>query len=226
MFALKLIYAVVVQAIFFGLLLFIPAGTLAWPRAWAFIISVMTATAATMLYLRNDEGLINERLKGPLQKGQPLVDKIVTNLFLVGFCAVIILIPLDLFRFHIMAQPGALMSMIGLVLLAGGWWLVALALHENAFAAGVVKYQPGRDQRVIDSGVYSRVRHPMYAGGVPFIIGICLWLGSYAAALLAIVPIALVAFRIRIEERFLRQELPGYQAYTERIPYRLIPFLW
>ena len=103
---------------------------------------------------------------------------------------------------------------------------MALALHENAFAAPVVKYQEERHQRVIDSGVYSKVRHPMYAGGIPFIIGICLWLGSYAAALLAIVPIGVLALRIVMEESFLRHELDGYEEYTARIRYRLIPFVW
>jgi protein-S-isoprenylcysteine O-methyltransferase Ste14 len=226
MFVLKLIYAVIVQGLFFGLLLLLPAPTVAWPRAWVFIGGTMAATAATMLYLRNHEALIDERLKGPLQKGQPLVDKIVTSLFLLAFCAVIVFIPLDVFRFRLLGEPSAMMSLFGLGLMAGGWGLAALALHENAFAAGVVRYQEERNQRVIDSGVYSKVRHPMYAGGIAFIIGMCLWLGSYAAALLAIVPIAGIALRLQIEESFLRQQLEGYQAYTERIRYRLIPFLW
>jgi protein-S-isoprenylcysteine O-methyltransferase Ste14 len=226
MFALKLIYAVVVQAALFGLLLFVPAQTLVWPRAWIFIAGVVGATAATLLYLHNSEALINERLKGPVQRGQPLMDKIVTTAFLVMFCAVVAFIPLDVFRFHLLGGPGRLMSLIGLGLMVGGWWLIALALHENAFAVGVVKHQDERHQRVIDSGVYAKVRHPMYAGGIPFILGICLWLGSYAATLLALVPIALMAVRIEIEERFLRQELEGYQAYTERVRYRLIPLFW
>lgn len=226
MFVFKMIYSAVMQAAFLGLLLFVPARTLAWPRAWIFIGGVVAATVATMLYLRNDQGLINERLKGPLQKGQPLVDKIVVNLFLAAFCGVMVFIPLDVFRFHLLGGPGALMSLLGLGLIAGGWWLIAIALHENSFASGVVKYQEERHQRVIDTGVYSKVRHPMYAGGVPFILGTCLWLGSYAAALLAIFPIGMMALRIQIEERFLRQELDGYQAYTERTRYRLIPFVW
>jgi protein-S-isoprenylcysteine O-methyltransferase Ste14 len=226
MFALKMLYAVLAQGVLFGLLLFVPAGTIDWPRAWVFIGVVLIATLLTMLYLRNSEGLINERLKGPLQKGQPLADKIVTNLLVLSFFAAIALIPLDIFRFHLMAEPGGLISLIGFGMMVGGWWLIALALHENAFATGVVKYQSERQQRVIDSGVYSKVRHPMYAGGIPFIMGSCLFLGSYAAVLLAILPITMMAVRILIEERFLQRELEGYRAYTERIRYRLIPFLW
>lgn len=102
------------------------------------------------------------------------------------------------------------MSSLGLALFVGGWVSVTLALHENAFAAPVVKHQVDRHQTVIDTGPYRLVRHPMYAGFIPLAIGMPLWLGSYAAAALA----------------FLRRELPGYTAYTGRVPYRLIPFLW
>jgi protein-S-isoprenylcysteine O-methyltransferase Ste14 len=226
MFVLKLGYSLLMQLAIFGLLLFGPAGTLAWPRAWFFIGCTLVGTVATMLYLRPDEGLINERLKAPIQKGQPLSDKVVTSLLLVTFAGLIIFIPLDVFRLRMIGEPGTLVSLLGLVLVAAGWWLAMLALHENAFAAPVVKYQKDRHQRVIDSGVYSVVRHPMYAGFVPFIVGTCLWLGSYAAALLAIVPIGVITVRILIEEKFLRQKLEGYCAYTQRTRYRLIPFVW
>jgi protein-S-isoprenylcysteine O-methyltransferase Ste14 len=222
----KSIYAMILQTAIFGLLLFVPATTLAWPRAWVFIAAIAAGTAVTVFYLRHDEGLINERLKGPLQRGQPLVDKIVLNLFLISFCGLFVFIALDVFHFHVLASPGVLGSLVGLGLIIGGWTLIALALHENSFATGVVRLQDERHQRVIDSGVYSKVRHPMYAGAVPFIIGSCLWLGSYTAALLASVPIAIIALRILLEERFLRQALEGYESYTERTRYRLIPHLW
>ncbi len=154
-----------------------------------------------------------------VQKGQPLADKIVLNLFLATFVCLIFFIPL-------MGGPRMLVSVVGLVLIAAGWWVIVLALHENTFAAPVVKHQEERDQRVIDSGLYATVRHPMYMGFVPFIVGVFLWLGSYAAALLTIVPIGVMVVRIIVEERFLRRELEGYGAYTERTRYRLIPFLW
>ena len=226
MFALKLIYSVVAQIALFGLLLLVPAGRWEWPRAWIYMGCMVAGTVATMIYLRNDEALINERLKGPIQKGQPLADRIVLGVFLATFAGLVIFIPLDVFRFHLMREPGPLVSIAGLILFAAGWWVIALALHENAFAAPVIKYQKERGQRVIDSGVYAKVRHPMYSGFIPFIVGTCLWLGSNAAALLSIVPIAVIAARIVIEERFLRRELEGYAAYVERTPYRLIPFVW
>ena len=128
--------------------------------------------------------------------------------------------------FHVMGKPGALVSSLGFALLIAGWWIVYPALRENAFAALAVKHQEERQQTVIDAGVYSIVRHPMYAGGALLMVGIPLWLESYPAALLASVPIAAIALRILFEERFLRRELKGYEPYTGRVRYRLIPFLW
>jgi len=90
----------------------------------------------------------------------------------------------------------------------------------------VVKHQKERKQTVIDSGVYARVRHPMYSSVILLLVGMALWLGSCAAALAAILPIALIGIRIIFEERFLRRELKGYDAYTARVRYRLIPYLW
>jgi protein-S-isoprenylcysteine O-methyltransferase Ste14 len=119
-----------------------------------------------------------------------------------------------------------LVSVLGLGLFVAGWWIMALALRENTFAAPVVKHQEERRHGVIESGVYGVVRHPMCAGAIPLLVGMPLWLESYAAAVLASVPIGILALRIVIEERFLRRELKGYDTYTERIRYRLIPFVW
>jgi len=142
------------------------------------------------------------------------------------FFGLIAVIPLDVFRFHLLGKPNAIVSGIGLLLFVAGWWMIALSFKENTFAAPVVKHQAERHQTVVDTGVYGIVRHPMYAGAVLLMIGMPLWLESYAAALLAIAPIALLAVRILFEEQFLRQELNGYDAYTERVRYKLLPYVW
>jgi protein-S-isoprenylcysteine O-methyltransferase Ste14 len=227
MFILKLIASIIFNVAIFAVLLFLPAATLDWWRAWLFIGVVFIGTAGAMVSLSRDhEGLLKERLKPPIQKGQPLADKIIVVLYLAAFSGLVIFIPLDVFRFHLMGKPGTLVSSLGLALLVAGWWIAYLALRENAFAALVVKYQEERQQTVIDTGVYSIVRHPLYAGDALLMVGIPLWLESYPAALLASVPIATVALRILAEERFLRRELKGYDAYTQKVRYRLIPFLW
>jgi protein-S-isoprenylcysteine O-methyltransferase Ste14 len=223
----KLIGGVVCNVAIFGGLLFLPAGTLDWWRAWVFLgVVFVGAVASTASLFRSSKDLLAERFKLPIQEGQPLGDKIVVVLLIAGFVGVIVFIPLDVFRFHLMAKPGPVVSSVGLVLFVVGWWIMTLSLRENAFAAPVVRYQEERRQTVIDSGVYGVVRHPMYAGAVLLLVGMPLWLESYAAAMLASVPIATLAVRILVEERFLRRELAGYDAYTQRVRYRLIPFVW
>lgn len=115
--------------------------------------------------LSHQQGVARGNVQTASAKGQPLAAKIIV-LLLLGFVGVITFIPLDLFRFHLMAKPATLVASFGLVLFVTGWSMMTLALKENAFAAPVVKYQKERQQKVIVRGVYGVVRHPMYAGAV------------------------------------------------------------
>jgi protein-S-isoprenylcysteine O-methyltransferase Ste14 len=222
----KVILGIIFNLAIFGGLLFGPAGTWAWGRAWVFLGVVLVTSIASILPLLASPDLLQERFKAPIQHGQPFADKIILLVFIVEFCGVIVSIPLDVFRWHLLGGPGPLVSSLGLALFIGGWAIVTLALRENAFAAPVVKHQADRHQTVIDTGPYRVVRHPMYAGFIPLMIGMPLWLGSYAATVLAVLPIGTLMVRILVEEEFLRRELPGYTAYTGRVRNRLIPFLW
>jgi protein-S-isoprenylcysteine O-methyltransferase Ste14 len=227
MFILKLIIGLVLNMAIFGGLLFMPAGTWEWQRAWVFLGVLFVAYVATMaIVFPGREDLLDERFKPLIQKGQPPADKIVVLLLVAMFCGLTAFIPLDVFRFHLMARPGTLISSLGLILFVAGWWIISLAFRDNAFAAPVVKHQAERHHTVIDTGVYGLVRHPMYAGSILLMIGMALWLESYAAGLLASVPIGLLILRILIEEAFLRRELKGYDAYMKKVRYRLVPFLW
>ncbi|HWC77623.1 MAG TPA: isoprenylcysteine carboxylmethyltransferase family protein [Blastocatellia bacterium] len=211
----------------FGVVLFLGAGTFRWWRGWVFLGVLLVAYMITMLVvLRDREEILNERFKPPIQEGQPFLDKILTVVLIAGFLGLIVFIPLDVFRLQLMGGPGLVIAAIGLALLAAGWWIMSLALRDNPFAAPVVRHQEERNQRVVDSGVYSVVRHPMYAGAVLLFIGMPLWLGSYAGVLLALLPIATLVLRILLEERFLKRELRGYDAYTKRVRHRLIPPVW
>ncbi|HEX9444094.1 MAG TPA: hypothetical protein VGA73_08230 [Candidatus Binatia bacterium] len=156
----KLISGVVISTAFFGLLLFLPAGTLDWWRAWVFVGVVFVASAAsTVSVYRTSPDLLQERFKPPVQRGQPLADKILVLLLIASFAGLIVFIPLDVFRLHLMPKPGVVASSLGLVLFILGWWIMTLAMRENAFAAPVVRHQEERHQRVIDTGVY-RLRAP------------------------------------------------------------------
>jgi protein-S-isoprenylcysteine O-methyltransferase Ste14 len=223
----KLVAGVLMNVGIFAACLFLPAGTLDWWRAWVFLaVDFVSTVASTVVLLRAGGGILEERFKPPIQEGQPLADRIVVSLLLAGFAAVVLFIPLDVFRLHLLLKPPPAVSSLGMALLLAGWWIMTLAMRENAFAAPVVRHQEERQHRVIDTGPYATVRHPMYAGAIGLLIGMPLWLESYAAALLAIWPILTMAVRIRIEEGFLTRELPGYADYTTRVRYRLIPFIW
>jgi protein-S-isoprenylcysteine O-methyltransferase Ste14 len=208
-------------------LLFVSAGTLEWWRAWVLVGMLCLGTVASLLDLYPDhKELLRERLKSPLQKDQRLADKMVLMPFLVLFLGLFVLIPLDLFRWHLLPQAPPFLSWLGLALLLVGWCMAHLSLKHNPYAVLVVKDQAARSQTVVDTGVYGFVRHPMYSGAIAFMLGIPLWLESYAGTLLVIVMILLLALRIVFEERFLRGRLAGYEAYARKVRYRLIPWIW
>ena len=196
-------------------------------RAWVFLAVMfltMTATGA-WLYVHN-KVLLEERLAPLVQREQPRADKIVLLLFLVFYAGSVLFIPLDVFRLKLLDKPAGVVSTLGLVLLGLGTWVIFRAMKDNTFATPVIKHQEDREHRVVDTGIYGVVRHPMYAGFIPMAIGAALWLESYAAAALMALPVSALVARIVIEEAFLRRELPGYEAYSHKVRYRLIPFVW
>jgi protein-S-isoprenylcysteine O-methyltransferase Ste14 len=223
----KLIAACLLQFCLFAAMLLVPAGTWHWPQAWALLGLLAVATVATVSALYpSRQALLAERIKLPFQPGQPRADKIATFLIGVSFILQFVFIPLDVFHLHLLPRPSLAWAVLGLVLLGAGWWLVAVSFMVNPFAVPIVKYQPERRQRVIDGGPYRVIRHPIYAGAALFLIGMALWLRSTAAALVALLPIAMLVLRLMVEERFLRAQLPGYPEYCARVRYRFIPWLW
>jgi protein-S-isoprenylcysteine O-methyltransferase Ste14 len=223
----RLALGALVQPALAVLLLFWPASTFVWWRAWALIgVSAIVTIVTLVLLQRETPELLAERFKPPIQAGQPRADKLVVLVFIATFVGAIVFIPRDVFVWRLLPPPGRFVGGIGLGLYLAGSWIVLAAMRANAFAVPVVKDQSERRQRVVDSGPYAIVRHPMYAGVVLALIGMPLWLGSTAGALVALAPIAVLAVRIGIEERFLRDTLTGYPAYAERVRARLIPGVW
>jgi protein-S-isoprenylcysteine O-methyltransferase Ste14 len=224
---LKLVGGVVYSAAFLGGPLFLAAWTVHWWRAWVFVGVVLAASAITMFGIfASRPDLLDERYKAPIQKGQPLADKVLTPLLVGSFLGLLFFVPLDVFRFHVMGETGPGVAVLGLSLFVAGWYVIALSLRENTFAAPIVKHQAERGQLVVQTGPYRIVRHPMYAGAIPLMIGMPLWLGSLAGALLAAVPLGTLVLRILVEERMLRRTLPGYDEYARAVRWRLVPFVW
>jgi len=213
--------------VLYGAALFLPAGTWRWPRAWILLGLTALSTAISTAYLNaTSPEIVKERWKPPIQKGQPLADKVLLILFILLYLGTMILTALDVFRWHLLPKPGVAVSSIGLILYVTSWGLITRVLRENAFASAAVRYQAERHQRVIDTGPYAVVRHPMYAGAIPLILGLPLWLESYAAMLAGILVCAVMSTRILLEESLLTQNLPGYEDYVRRVHWRLIPRVW
>ncbi len=199
-FLVKVVGGVLYSVASFGVLLFLPAWTLDWPRAWVFLSVVFAASAATMFgVFPSRPDLLDERYKPPVQKGQPPADRALVLLLVASFFGLIVFIPLDVFRLRLLRGPSIPVAVLGLVLFAAGWTVLALALRDNPFAAPVVRHQEERHQVVVDWGTYAVVRHPMYAGAIPLTVGMALWLDSYAGALLAAVPVATLVLHQTVE---------------------------
>jgi protein-S-isoprenylcysteine O-methyltransferase Ste14 len=225
---LRVAARLVVDAGLVAICLFASAGTLAWGRAWLLlaVLLLVRALGAYAVY-RVNPALLHDRAGLPIHEDQPRTDRLLLLAVLTtGFLALPAIAGLDTFRWHVLPRPTPLLSGMGLFLFAMGWSVKNLALRSNAFATAVVRLQSERAHAVADSGPYAVVRHPFYAADPLIHFGLGLWLQSYAAVLCAIVPVGLMVIRLRLEERFLRRELPGYDEYTMRVPHRLIPGIW
>jgi protein-S-isoprenylcysteine O-methyltransferase Ste14 len=201
-----------------------PAGTLAFPGAWIFVAVFGVSAVVTTFWLsKHSPSLLRERMALPLQRDQKPWDRVFLVVLMLGFAVWLPLMGWDAARTGFTAVPPWLQAVgaIAVVLnMVGVWW----TFRENAFAAPVVKIQEG--QRVIETGPYAVVRHPMYASGLLFFIGVPLLLGSWLGLVLAALFIFGIAWRAVQEEKTLRTELPGYADYAARVRYRFIPGVW
>lgn len=209
-----------------GAALFVPAGTVDWRRGWIFLGEMVLLSAATVAWLaKHDPGLLKERLGKPIQKGQPQRDKVFMLAMIGLWYGWIALMALDVERWRLSDAPDWAMY-TGAALILLGFIAVLRTFRANSFAAPVIKIQEERGQKVIDTGPYALVRHPMYAGAFLYVLGTPLLLGSWIGLALVPVVMGLLIVRIFIEEAALRKGLPGYDEYTTRVRYRLVPRIW
>lgn len=223
---LRLVQKSVVGLAIMMALLFLPAGTLAWPAAWVFLVEFGIASALiTRWLMRHNPALLEERMKPLIQREQKPWDKRLMTAFLVLWCAWFEVMSLDAARFGWSHVPLWLQS-LGAVAIAVAMYIMFLIMRANRFAVPVVKIQAERGHRVISDGPYAIVRHPMYGGTLLLIAGIPLLLGSWWGVAFAPIIILLFAVRAVLEERTLMAELPGYTDYAARVRYRLVPGVW
>ncbi|KAF2991421.1 isoprenylcysteine carboxylmethyltransferase family protein (plasmid) [Methylocystis sp. MJC1] len=207
-------------------LLFVPAGTTAWPEAWIFLgIIGGVGAAAGLWFARHDPGLLRERLSSPFQAGQPAWDKAILSLFFALYLGAFVVMGLDAVRWRATVMP-VWAEAAGAVCILVSYAIIWRVLAENSFAAPVVRIQAERGQRIVTTGPYAIVRHPMYGGAILFLLGTPLLLGSSYGLVFVPLLVILLAIRSVFEERALSERFPKYAAYTEKVGYRLAPFVW
>jgi protein-S-isoprenylcysteine O-methyltransferase Ste14 len=207
-------------------LLFVAAGDWDWPQAWAYLLETAVASLAFIAWLgRTDPALLESRLASGFHPDQGWWDRVFLCCGGLALVAWLVLAGLDAHRFHWSHTPLWAQG-LGAGLIALCMVLVALVFRANSFAAPQVRIQAERQQRVVTTGPYSIVRHPMYSAAFFYFLGVPLLLGSCWALLP--VPLFVAGFGVRAigEERVLRAALPGYAAYAEMVRFRLIPGLW
>jgi protein-S-isoprenylcysteine O-methyltransferase Ste14 len=222
----KVWIALTIETFVFAILLFGSAGTLNWAAGWAFMVLFFGCAWLLVLRLaRSDPALLEERMKMRPQPGQPLWDRILLRTIIILWFAWLVLTALDAGRFHWSKVP-VWLQWLGGAAVPFAFWIFDWTFKENTFSAPVVRIQKERGHKVISTGPYAIVRHPLYAGALLLMPGTALLLGSWYGLLGSIILGLCLVVRIIMEEKTLLRELDGYPEYTRRLRYRLIPFVW
>ena len=203
-----------------GMLVFLPAGTLSYPLGWLFMgLLFIPMLIAGFVMLSKAPDLLARRLDAKeKQADQKAVVAVSGLMFIGGF----LVAGLD-YRFGWSQMPLAV-TVVDSVLFLVAYGLYGEVLRENAYLSRTIKVEAG--QRVIDTGLYGVVRHPMYAATILLFMMMPLVLGSWYAAIIFLIYPVLIVLRLKGEEKLLTKELPGYEDYQKKVKYRLLPFVW
>jgi len=208
-----------------GILFFGSAGTLKWLEAWLYLIITISGMTYSVVWMKKkDPRLLRDRMcfdkKSP--KG---VDRIILLLYVIFIFILIALPGFDAVRFHWSALP-VFIKVIGFLMNFLAGQVMSSVVKENPYLSTIVEVHQDREHKVITTGIYHYVRHPWYVGLILWFFSLPLALGSLYSFIPAGVLTILVIMRIFIEEKTLRQELPGYEEYCQNVKYRIIPYVW
>ena len=215
--------ALVVLAVAMGFLLFVPAGTVHYWQAWVYLAIFMGASALITVYLmRRDPALLERRMSGGPMAEKQRAQKFIMLCTSIGFIALLVVPAFD-HRFGWSTTPfGGVV--FGDVLVAIGFYFIFLVYRENTFTSATIEV--AENQKVISTGPYAIVRHPMYASASLYLLGTPLALGSYRAFIAIAAMIPFLIWRLLDEERFLAKNLSGFDEYRRQVRHRLVPYLW
>jgi protein-S-isoprenylcysteine O-methyltransferase Ste14 len=206
-----------------ALALFLPAGSLRFWQAWVYLADFAGCTILITAYLmRNDRELLSRRVRGGPTAETQKSQQVIQGLASLFFIALYILPGLD-YRFH-WSHVAPVVSWVADAFVALGFYIVFLVFRENSYTSATIEVSG--EQQVISSGPYAVVRHPMYAGAFLLLLATPLALGSWVSIPLPIPVILVIIVRLLDEEKFLSANLSGYEAYRQKVRYRLLPYVW
>ena len=210
----------IVLAFVMATLLFVSAGTLHYWQAWVYLAVFFGASVFHTLYLmKHDPALLQRRVKGGPTAEKERAQQIIMLGTSIGFIALLVVPGLDhRFQWSLVQLP---LVIAGNVLIAAGYYIIFLVFRENTFASATIEIAP--NQKVMSTGPYAWVRHPMYAGGLLYLLGMPLALGSYWGLLALMATMPFLLWRLFDEEKFLMKNLRGYSEYMQRVRWRLAP---
>lgn len=204
-------------------LLFVPPWTFDYWQAWIFLAVYFTASITISLYLiKGDPQLLARRMSGGPAAEKLSAQKIIMSLTSLGFIGLLLVPALD--RRFAWSRLSAGVALAGDALVVLGWLGIYFVFRENSFASATIELAP--DQKVISTGPYALVRHPMYVAALVMLLGIPIALGSWWGVLVMVAIVPALIWRLLDEEKFLGKNLPGYREYQATVRYRLIPRVW
>lgn len=206
-----------------GVLLFVPAGTLDFRQAWVYLFIFAASSAVITAYLwRKDPKLLERRVNAGPGAEKEKSQKHIQFLASAAFIGIFILPSID-HRFSWSVVPLSLV-IAGDILTALGFIIIFIVFRENTFTSATIEV--AKDQKVISTGPYAVVRHPMYSGALVMLLGTPIALGSWWGLLMFIAITLIIIWRLNDEEKFLLKNLQGYSDYKKKVRYRLMPFVW
>jgi protein-S-isoprenylcysteine O-methyltransferase Ste14 len=219
---LTFIYILIFPVVLLGI-----SGNWFWIQGWIFSIWFLGLSYITIIYLyRYDPGLLEERYRKPGSGEEKGWDKYFIYIMFPIFIIWFFIMPLDAQRFDWSTNFPLLLEIVGFFLLICSAFLLFRSFKDNSFVSPLVRIQFERGQKVVSTGVYGFVRHPMYLGGIMLFLGAPLLLGSIYGIILGTFLSLIFVARIVGEEKMLMKELDGYPDYKVKVKYRLIPYIW
>lgn len=216
----KMLFRIVIGFIIYGILFFVPAGTLDWIEAWIFLTIAFTYVLVVVIYFwKKDPTILQSRSKIKPEKSYDTIFFLLSG---IAFFSMFLITAFNV-RFD-GPRVNIELELLAFTVVIISFVIIFFVMRENAYASKSIRVEEG--QKVITSGLYSHVRHPMYSGFFLMILAFPIALGSFLALPPAIIVAILMAIRAYYEEKTLVEELDGYKEYMEEVRYRLIPKIW